>query len=152
MATTDLQAGAAGSTRYARPIVALTAALAPAAVWLIAIGALDREVTVPESPGADAFVDLDLGPVLGASILAVLAGWGLLVVLERVTPKALTIWTAIAAVVLVASLPWNPDFTATERVVIGTMHLLLGLILIGGMRLTSRRPTDEAPAPTPAQA
>ena len=146
MATTDLQAGTVGSTRWARPIVILTAALAPAVVWLIAIGILDREVTVPESPGSDTFVDLDFGPVLGASILAVLAGWGLLVLLGRITPKALTIWTVIAAVVLVVSLPWNPDFTATERLVISTMHLLLGLILIGGLRLTSRHPTGEAPA------
>ena len=148
MATTDLSTDSTAlpASRWARPVVALSAALAPTIVWLIAVQALDREVTVPESPGSATFVDLELGPVLGASILAVVAGWLLLSVLERRLPtRSLTVWTVAALVVLVLSLPWNPDFTATERAVIATMHLALGAILLLGMRATHRR-EGEAPA------
>jgi len=138
MSVADVSAGTQGTIRWARPLVALGAVLAPVLIHLVAVQLFDVELTVPESPGSDVWAELELGPVIGASIIAVLLGWALLAVLERVVPaRALTIWTVVAVVVMVLSLPWNPDFTAGERVVIGAMHLAIGAILIIGMHRTA---------------
>jgi hypothetical protein len=140
MSVAGLSAGTQSSVRWGRPLVALGAALAPVLVYLVCVPLLDVEVTVPEEFGSSTFADLDLGPVVGASILAVLLGWAFLAVLERiVATRALTIWTVVAVVVLITSLPWNPDFSTGERLVIGSMHLALALVLIVGMRRTAVR-------------
>ena len=142
MSVAGLSADTQGSVRWARPLVALGAVVAPVLVYLVSVELLDVEVTVPEEPGSSTFADLEFGPVLGASIVAVLLGWAFLALLERLVPRrALVIWTVVSLVVLVASLPWNPDFTSSERLVLGAMHLALGAVLIVGMHRTAAEPS-----------
>lgn len=119
-------------------LIAGGAVLAAVLVWAIAVVGLDLRVTVPESPGSLNRRDLQFGPVLIVAIFVTLSGWGLLAILERITSRARTIWTAIAVTVLLLTLPYLPGFTTTERLVITLVHLALAAVLITGLRRTSR--------------
>ncbi|MGH3936576.1 MAG: DUF6069 family protein [Pseudonocardiaceae bacterium] len=121
-----------------RALVAAGAVLAAVMVWTIAVVGLDLRVTVPETPGSPNRRDLQFGSVLSTAVVATVAGWALLALLERITSRARTIWTAIAVTVLLLTLPYLPGFTATERVVIALIHLTLAAILITGLRRTGR--------------
>jgi len=71
-------------------------------------------------------------------IAAVLAGWAFLALLEKFVPrKALVIWTTVALIVLVGTLPYMPGFSIAERLLLGGVHLVLAAILILGLRQTS---------------
>lgn len=52
--------------------------------------------------------------------------------------RALTIWTTIAVIVSLGTLPYMPGFTVTERLLLGLVHLSLALLLILGLRRTAR--------------
>jgi len=126
-----------------RSLVAAAAVAAALLVWTIAVPVLGLTVTVPDSPGSSDRSELELGPVLITAALAALAGWALLALLERFTPRARALWTVIAVAVAVLTLPYLPGFTVTERVVIATMHLALAGVLIPGLRLTGPRPVPQ---------
>lgn len=114
------------------------AAGAAAVVWLVAVPLLDLSVTVPEAPGSATREPLGLALVLMTAAVASLAGWALLAVLERLTRRAAAIWTGVALVVLVVTMPYAGDFTATERAVLATMHLAVAAVLVPALRRTSR--------------
>ncbi|GAA2879269.1 hypothetical protein Acy02nite_77670 [Actinoplanes cyaneus] len=139
MTVAEQSAGTGTRRVAARALVATGAALAAILVYVIADPVLGLDLTVPEAPGSSARVSLEIGPVVITAVLAVLAGWGLLALLERITAKGLTIWTVIALVVLAVSLPYMPGFTVTERITLAVMHVLLAAILILGMRRTATR-------------
>lgn len=122
-----------------RALVAVGAVSAAVAVWAIAVPVLGLSVTVPDSPGSTNRSELAFLPVVLTAAVAALAGWGLLAVLERVTRRAPTVWTAIALTVFLLTLPYLPGFTGTERLVLTLLHLALAAVLIIGMRLTTRR-------------
>ena len=65
-------------------------------------------------------------------LLAGLAGWALLDLLERFTAHARRIWTATALVVLEVSLlgPLGAAVGAAATVVLTAMHLAAGAVLI----------------------
>jgi hypothetical protein len=139
MTITDLQKGAVG-TRGTRAAIALAAAAGAALVWLLAGPVLGLDLTVPQEFNSQTpREDLEFGPVFGAALIASLAGWLLLAVLERFTAKALTTWTVVAGVVFLLSLPYRPGFSVTERVVITLMHGTLATVLILGLRYTSQQ-------------
>jgi hypothetical protein len=79
--------------------------------------------------------------VLVASVVAGLAGWALLAVLERATSRALLPWTVIAVLVFLLSLV----SAATAGVGAGSKGTLLGLhcivfaVLVAGFWRTVRR-------------
>jgi hypothetical protein len=123
-----------------RALVVVAAVAAAALAWVIIVPLLGTDVTVPESPSSSERTDLALGPVIIMAGLASLAGWALLTVLERFTSKALVIWTVIALVVLVATMPWDGEFTGSERVALGALHLAVAVPLILGFWRT-RPPT-----------
>lgn len=137
--TTETHDDVTTSPRWARPAIALVAALSPAIVFLLVstIGGVD--VAVPESFGSEQREELELGAVIGASVIAVLVGWGVLAVLERLTDKALTIWTVGALVLAAISMPWSTGFRTSDRVVITLMHVAIAAVFIVGMRVTSPR-------------
>ena len=124
-----------------RAAVIAGAVTAAALAWVVIVPLLGTDVTVPESPSSDERVDLGIVPVVVMATLASLAGWALLTVLERFTARALTVWTVIAALVLVATMPWDAAFTGSERVALVILHLAVGVPLILGFRAV-RRPTD----------
>ncbi|MDP9866745.1 MULTISPECIES: DUF6069 family protein [Streptosporangium] len=77
-----------------------------------------------------------VGPaaVATASLLAGLAGWALLALLERILKRPGRTWTVIAAVVLALSLagPLGAVDTASTVVLAG-MHLIVAAVLIPGL-------------------
>lgn len=113
------------------------ATLGAGAVHLLAVTA-GVDVTVPEGPGATTRTTLTLGAVVATAVVASLAGWGSLALLERVTTRARTAWTVLAVVVLALSLPYLPGFSPAERVVLTLSHLAVGVPLIVGLRRTAR--------------
>lgn len=116
-----------------RALGVVGAVLGPLVVWLIAVPLLgvDLRVAAPtgtQAVGAVATVTFALG--------AALLGWAFLAALERFTNRAVPVWTAVALVILLASLA-PPFFSATTTaggVVLLLMHLALATALIPAMR------------------
>jgi predicted permease len=77
--------------------------------------------------------------VIVTSLAASLAGWILLAVLERWTRRARTIWTILAAVVLVASFggPLTAVAATTTKLALSLMHLAVGAALIPTLARTA---------------
>ncbi|MEU5783465.1 DUF6069 family protein [Micromonospora lupini] len=115
-----------------RSIALVVAVLAAVVVWLIATLA-DASLTVDQGTGPQ---DVTVLAVIVTSALAALLGWGLLAVLERLSARAMTIWTAIAVAVLLLSLvPASlVDASAGTRVALVLMHLAVGAVVILGFR------------------
>ncbi|WP_199442827.1 DUF6069 family protein [Umezawaea beigongshangensis] len=130
----------ARSTRQRdRAVVAAAAIATPVLLWALITYVFGFDITVPESFGSDARTALEPVPVLGTAVAAVLAGWASLALLERFAgARALTIWTAVAVIVFLGTLPYMPGFTTTERLLLGLVHLSLALVLVVGMRRTAR--------------
>jgi hypothetical protein len=123
------------SQRPARPtrtrLLALVGAAAAAlAVWALADPLAGVDLTV--RTGGDGTQQIGSGEVVLVSLLAGLAGWALLDLLERFTARAREIWTLTALVVLVLSLfgPLGAAVTASAAVVLAGMHLAVGAVLI----------------------
>jgi len=87
--------------------------------------------------------ELVVGPpsVALAGVLAALAGWGLLALLERVRTRARTEWTAVAVAALVISLvpPLLQATTAAAGAVLVAMHVAVGTTIIVALARTARR-------------
>jgi len=92
---------ASTTRRRARATAVLTATLAPAAIWLVAVPLLGYELRAPQLGGPPAEVTLPL--VIVGALTASLLGWGLLALPERRTRRARALWTVIAVAVLVVS-------------------------------------------------
>ena len=121
------------SARRRRLGVTALAVLAPVLVWLVADPLLGHRLRI-----ADGEETLDLGaaPIAVVALLASLAAWALLAVLERSgVRRARTIWTVIACAVLVLSfLPLTGEgMDAGTRTSLALMHLAVGAVLIPGL-------------------
>ena len=115
--------------------VALSVVVA-SAVWLVArLAGAQLEAA---SPLAGAMT-VDLPSVIGASLFGGLAGWGSLVVLERLSSRPRRLWTGAAVGVLLASLvPLAVlDATTGTKVALGLMHIATGLPLVLLLHRTS---------------
>lgn len=119
-----------------RALVVAAAALAAIVVWVLADPLMGINVTVPETPGSRVFTDLQFLPVVATAVIASLAGWAFLAVLERIGRRPREIWTVTAVAVFILTLPYAPGFTVAERVVLALVHLALAVVLIVGMRRT----------------
>lgn len=113
----------------------LTIAAAVAAtlvVWLAAVPILGVELAAQTGGGT---IEVGPGAVVIATVVAGLAGWALLALLERLTPRARVIWTAIAAAVLVLSMlgPLG-GIGAASQLTLALMHLAAGAVIIAGLR------------------
>jgi hypothetical protein len=117
-----------------RPAVIAAAVAAAVATWAVAVPLFGIKVLIPESPGSAPTEPLGAASVIGAATVAALVGWAALAILERLTRRARTIWTVGALVVLVATMPWSPDFTGAARAVLVVLHLVVAGVLIPGMR------------------
>jgi hypothetical protein len=84
--------------------------------------------------------------VIAVTLVAGLAAWGLLALLERVTGNAKTIWTAIAVVVLVLSLlgPIGSGVGTSSKIALALMHAGAAATIIPLMRrsITGDRPNE----------
>ncbi|MGC5022273.1 DUF6069 family protein [Micromonospora sp. DT47] len=105
------------------------AVLACVLIWVVGKAAgVDFTVTSPGRPTAT----VGLGPVVVFSLGASLLGWLTLVVLERFTPRAGLIWTALAVVVtLLSFVPlFTSEATGGTKVTLGAMHLAVAVALV----------------------
>jgi hypothetical protein len=113
------------------------AALVAAAVWIIAVPLLGGHLLIRFGSGAPQSVGLDY--VIGATVVASLLGWAVLVLLERRTSRARQVWTTVAvAVVLVSlTLPLIAGTTVATRVALVLMHVAVASVLILTLRAGS---------------
>lgn len=120
-----------GSRRRTRVMAVAGAALAALAVWAIADPVAGVDLTVRQGPDA---TPQEVGPaaIVLVSVLAGLAAWGLLAVLERLRSGARRTWTVLAVVVLVLSLtgPVTAGTTTTSKVALAGMHLAVAAVLV----------------------
>jgi len=119
----------AGARRRRRILIVLAAAAGALAVWAILdpIGGLDLTVRSggrTDTVGAPA--------VVVSSIVAGLAGWGLLAVLERTAPRPALVWRIIAALVVAVSLlgPIGAATTAGTAWGLAGLHMAVAAVLI----------------------
>ncbi|MFB4315738.1 DUF6069 family protein [Actinomadura sp. 21ATH] len=113
------------------------AVAAAAAVWLVAVPVLGQELDTAFPGREPATVGITM--VLVSSVLSSLAGWALLALLELVArARAMVVWTAVAAAVLVLS--FSPvlqvEAAGSTKVTLGLLHLVVGAVLILGFRRT----------------
>jgi hypothetical protein len=146
MASSMEPAGSRGGTRgslwrrsTARPIAVALGVLAALAVWGISELVFGVDVRQPAfGPGVPQ--DLTAGPVVVASLLAGLAAWPALAMLERLTRHARAAWVVLATLVLAASLgaPLSGrGIDGESRLVLTLLHLTVGALLIVLLARTS---------------
>ncbi|MCM3661349.1 DUF6069 family protein [Georgenia satyanarayanai] len=124
-------------TRARRGATVAGAAAAGLAVWIVTVPVLGVEVTARAGEGE---MVVGAPAVAAAGVVAALAGWGLLAVLERAGARARTVWTRVALAVLVASLvpPLLQATTVTAGAVLVAMHVAVGATIIAGLGRTAR--------------
>lgn len=125
---TEITTRSRARARAARAFGVAGAVLAAVAVWAVANPVLGIELLVemdaePQPVGVEA--------VVASSLVAGLAGWGLVALLERVTTRARRVWTVTALVVLMLSLLGPPAaVTTAATVALAAMHLAVAVVLI----------------------
>lgn len=134
---TEVTTRSRARTRAARALGVVGAVLAAVAVWIVADPVLGVELLVemdaePQPVGVEA--------VVASSLVAGLAGWGVVALLERVTARARSVWTVTALVVLMLSLLGPPAaVTTAATVALAAMHLAVAVVLIPALtRVTPR--------------
>jgi hypothetical protein len=120
-------------------MVAVAAAGLAALAWAVARAA-GVELTVRAGTGTR---EVNLVSVVVTSLVVAIAGAGLLRVLERRTTQGRRAWTAVATAVWALSL--LGPLSATESsagLVLAGLHLLVGAVVIAGLRRTHRPDRD----------
>jgi hypothetical protein len=110
------------------------AVLAAVAVWAVAVPVLGISLLIHF--GNTAPQGVGLPAVVGGSLVGSLLGLGLLVVLEKLSANARTIWTSVAAVALTASLglPLVAATTQATMLALALMHVAAAGVLIPALR------------------
>lgn len=146
---------ATGGRRYRahrrRWLTVLASMATATAAWGIAESLLGIDLAVRDA--ASSVQQVSALPVTLVSLVVGLAGWALLVLLERWTPKASLVWRVIAAIVFLVSLlgPLTAVTPAATAVLVG-MHGMVAAILTWGLTGSNAavrdgevRPHPEAP-------
>ena len=121
------------SARTRRLAATALAVLAAVLVWLVADPLLGHRLRMADG---EETLDITAGPVVFVALLASLAGWGLLAVLERfVAARARTVWiSATGAVLAVSFLPFLGDgMDGGTRLSLALMHVAVAAVLIPGL-------------------
>ena len=121
-----------GRDRRARLLAVVGAAAASLAVWAIAGPLAGVQLRVHLGPRTE-----PVGPaaVIIASILAGLAAWALLALLERFTPRARAAWTGTALAALALSLagPLSSGTTTGGKLALAGMHVAAAAVLLAAL-------------------
>ena len=146
MASSIEPAASPGGTRgslwrrhTARPVAVALGVLAALAVWGISELVFGVDVRQPAF-GTGIPQDLTAGPVVVASLIAGLAAWLALALLERLTRHARAAWVALATLVLAVSLgaPLSGrGIDGGSRLVLTLLHVTVGALLIVLLARTS---------------
>ncbi|MCZ7437406.1 DUF6069 family protein [Micromonospora sp. WMMC241] len=124
--------------RRDRLLTVLGATVATLVGWAVAVPLAGVELTARNGG-----VEQRVSPVAVAvsTLLAGLAGWALLALLERLTGRARTVWTVVAVLVLLLSLlgPVGGGVGRAATLTLVALHLLAGAVLVPGLRRTAVR-------------
>jgi Family of unknown function (DUF6069) len=132
------------SIRAARGATVAAAAVVGVLGWVAAHMLLGIDLVVETAGGVR---DVGAASVVLAAVAAGLGGWLLLVVLERTTTRPRTVWTLVALGVLLASLTGPPAAVSGEATgVLMALHLLVGGVVVAGLRRTVRVRTADSRA------
>ncbi|HZC99496.1 MAG TPA: DUF6069 family protein [Actinomycetes bacterium] len=140
MDTTTVAAPDAATRRRARLVAVVAAVGAALVLWAVVELAFGLDLRGPASGAATEALDVGPAQVVIVSLLAALAGWGLLAVLERLTSRARGLWAVIAVVVVIGSLGGplsGTGVTAANRWALAGLHLVVGAVLIPTLYRTS---------------
>lgn len=124
--------------------VAATVA-ATVAVWVLAEPVLGFDLRGPAQGGQGGTHDVNAAAVAVAGLVASLAGWAFLVVLERFTSRARGVWTAVALVVLLLSLGGplsGAGISTANKAWLALMHISVAATLIPLLRRPTARRTQ----------
>ncbi|MEU8685514.1 DUF6069 family protein [Streptomyces sp. NPDC048611] len=135
-AETSSAGQASAGSRVRNRLIGLTAAaVVAAATWAIG-NAAGAELTVKQN----GVTEITLAGAIVSTLMAGLAGWGLLALLERFTARGRQIWTYVACAVLLLSLlpTLLADATIGTRLTLTAMHLMVGAVLIPSFRRVAR--------------
>jgi hypothetical protein len=154
MAASMEPAASPGATRGSRwrrhtvrPVAVVLGVLAALAVWGVSELVFGMDVRQPAF-GTGVPQDLTAGPIVVASVVAGLAAWLALAVLERLTRHVRAAWVGLATLVLVASLgaPLSGrGIDGGNRLVLALLHLTVGALLIVLLARTSRSASSATP-------
>jgi len=138
MLTATTSAAPDAKQSRARALCIASGAAAAAIAWAIEVPLLGVRLTVRF--GAMHPQVVTAGQVIGAALVAGLIGWLLLAVLDRRTPRARTVWTVTALLVLALSLllPLAAGTTAAAVTGLLVLHLTVGAVVIPGLARTAR--------------
>ena len=133
-------------TRRRRALAVLGAAAATLTVWAVTGPLAGVDLRVHVGSGTQ-----HVGPatVVAVSVLTGLAAWALLAALEHFSPRAPTIWTAIALAALALSLagPLTSGATTAAKMALTGMHLAAAAVLVPaltGSRVRARTTSPSA--------
>ena len=138
------------SRTQSRAAAVALATFLPVATWVIAVPLSGVALDVPLREAAGTH-PIGLPAVLVTALAAALAGWTLLVVLERVTRWAAPIWTVSALAVLAVSFVPLLDaaMPAGTAITFAIMRLVLAGVLIAGLIGPGQRGRPEHTQPLP---
>lgn len=131
--TDTVGTGAGAGTRMRRLMTVAAAVGAAAAGWAMIEGVGGVDLHAPAFDTTTATQDIGLGSVAFASLIASLAAWGLLAVLEKYSSRPRRIWTILMGAGLVISLGGPMSGTgidSTNRGLLALLHLIVAAVLI----------------------
>lgn len=136
METTIPNAGVRPARRRDRLLTVLAATVATLLGWVVAVPLAGVALVARSGAGEQRVTPL---AVAVSTLLAGLAGWALLALLERVTGRARAVWTAVAVLVLLLSLlgPLGGGAGGPATVTLLVLHLVAGAVLVPGLRRTA---------------
>ena len=131
-------ASGGGRRRLCRAATVAAAIVLPLLVWTIAVPLAGLELVAGSGPTAQA-----VGPasIVSAVLVAGLAAWGVLALLERFTKTSGRTFAVVGWTVLALSLlgPVLTGAVGAVLVVLLVMHLVTGATLVIGLPLAARR-------------
>lgn len=127
----------AAPPRRRRPLTVLAAAAAAVLVHLLTTRGLGIDLVA--TTAEDVTQTVGALDVVVAAVVAGIAGWTVLALVERVTPHARVVWVSVAVVVLAVSLV-GPLTMASGPAAAGltALHLVVGAVLVPGLAATTR--------------
>ena len=123
----------ASPVRRSRALVVAAGGAAALVAWTLIEPVLGVELRAPAFGGAESTSDIGPRQVLITSVIAGLAGWAILELLERLTARAARIWAAIAIVALLLSLGGpllGSGVSGGNRLGLVALHLVVAAVLI----------------------
>lgn len=122
------------NTLNQRLLTVAAAALSGVAVWTLAVPVAGVDLTVDNGSGVQ---EVGAAQTAIAGLVAGLAAWAFMALLERFTRRPKPIWTVVAAVMLALSLtgPLSAT-TASAGATLAALHVAVGAVLIFGLRRT----------------